>query len=652
MKSISTREYLTKKMNAYSKNLQSQSNSFSQMLGETLSTPILSETENGIKPMDDTNTYDGTEDLYNKMRTLIPDETALNQILSKLSQDIINVLATNYDSAVVPKFTEYKNKSLSMTIIVNMLNGIGKELISKQLPYDYKQEELQEKFYEEQGTNNLDIIRKLLLDNLFDGNKISVYVYRNSSKLLKELVQKLSIILSCSADHYAIKLAIEDENSDKILERVYLTIVEVLLNPISEPASALSIGKDMIKIILSVFQKGYFSSENFYTESVKAVEQDANYQIENKVSDKNDIVKKIDHKNDYSKLCKLYENFQITPKQFLETCFTVELLDSLFNAIMGYIGFDSQVIYEEIIHGNEDPIPENSNFYKPPTPPPPPSPPLSPRPTAPQPNYENKFFIDELQNSKKLNYLTIIDKINAFIDTNSKNPIYGDVVETTFKEWIDNKLQNSNANETNTLKLCKLDNIQDFMESLKKIKKSKYTGNKKPFLLSLYYALKTNVEHRQQKLGRGLNNKIKPHFGSGSKYYIDRKKLSNNILEIRYSKNNHLNGMKSHFVGSGFKTVLENALDKKQIDGSQYKKLNGQEKHLMYNTLKHFDLEHLVDDNSDDFNKEFEIIRGEILAGNDSHILKKKARHYLLYAVKMGKISRDNYNNLLDELDL
>jgi hypothetical protein len=57
-------------------------------------------------------------------------------------------------------------------------------------------------------------------------------------------------------------------------------------------------------------------------------------------------------------------------------------------------------------------------------------------------------------------------------------------------------------------------------------------------------------------------------------------------------------------------------------------------------------------DDDDAFNKRFEVIRGEILAGNSNSELKREARSYLLHALNTGRISRHNYTTILHDMDL
>ena len=136
-------------------------------------------------------------------------------------------------------------------------------------------------------------------------------------------------------------------------------------------------------------------------------------------------------------------------------------------------------------------------------------------------------------------------------------------------------------------------------------------------------------------------------------YHIPKSKIKRNILEIRYTKNNHMTNFKSQYISSELKDVIMDLIKNKKLNKSLYNKLKPIDKHLMRSIMPYFETENLVDAESDDeFNKDFEIVRGEIMAGNDSILLKKKAKQYLLHAYNMNKISKKDFENMKWEMDL
>jgi hypothetical protein len=155
---------------------------------------------------------------------------------------------------------------------------------------------------------------------------------------------------------------------------------------------------------------------------------------------------------------------------------------------------------------------------------------------------------------------------------------------------------------------------------------------------------------KKKILGSGLKSKHEHHINN-KKYFINMKKLNNNVLEIRYSSNRHLIPIKSQYISSNVKACIMDAMKKHTIDPQIFQKLTSVEKNLIRSLLKYFDIDDELD-NDEAFNKRFEVIRGEILAGNNNIALKREAKEYLLHAMNTSKISRQNYINAIQELGI
>jgi hypothetical protein len=84
--------------------------------------------------------------------------------------------------------------------------------------------------------------------------------------------------------------------------------------------------------------------------------------------------------------------------------------------------------------------------------------------------------------------------------------------------------------------------------------------------------------------------KLKSHHAIVGKYYVDRQKLGNGILDIRYARNKHLTNIKPQYLGEGLKTVIHKMIDEKTVDKNAYHQLNSQEKHLVRNLNNMFDI--------------------------------------------------------------
>ena len=136
-----------------------------------------------------------------------------------------------------------------------------------------------------------------------------------------------------------------------------------------------------------------------------------------------------------------------------------------------------------------------------------------------------------------------------------------------------------------------------------------------------------------------------------SKYFINTRKLGAGILDIRYAKNRHQIPIKQQHLSKDVHSIV-NQLMGGQIDDNTYRKLPPIEKHLVRQLLPYFGKQKydLNDDKS--FHNRFEILKNEILSGNNNATMKRELKAYLLHGLNTGLINRSTFNTVLLELDL
>lgn len=150
--------------------------------------------------------------------------------------------------------------------------------------------------------------------------------------------------------------------------------------------------------------------------------------------------------------------------------------------------------------------------------------------------------------------------------------------------------------------------------------------------------------------GKGLKTKTlkvtKTKKTPKEKYYIDKKSLNKNILEIKYHKNKHLlEKFKSTKISNDLKKKIgKGFLDEYKDEDLDNVKLNAEEKRIYNQLMKLFGNE-VDDEESQQLDNKFETIVGQIKAGNDNPLLKQQLRSMLIYAMKTGAMKR---NNVLD----
>ena len=135
--------------------------------------------------------------------------------------------------------------------------------------------------------------------------------------------------------------------------------------------------------------------------------------------------------------------------------------------------------------------------------------------------------------------------------------------------------------------------------------------------------------------------------------YLDMNKFKNNILCVRYvSTGGYIPQLKSQMISQATREVIEDILGDK-FDERLYKKLTADERRIIKRFVKVFNIQVNVKDDDDvEFNKQFEILRGEFLAGNDNPEIKDKLKKYVVEAVAEGKIPRHQGYSLLFQLSI
>ena len=151
--------------------------------------------------------------------------------------------------------------------------------------------------------------------------------------------------------------------------------------------------------------------------------------------------------------------------------------------------------------------------------------------------------------------------------------------------------------------------------------------------------------------GYGLKNNEKV---VNNKYYVNTDLLKNHgILEIRYVKNRHMAHVKPPMLSEKCKGCVVDMINGGKINSDHFVSLSHFEKDLLRKVDKLFNTnQNLHDDDDDNFNKNFELLKGSYLAGNDNQSVKNQLRQYITHAYEIGKISRWVRDRMLMELKL
>ena len=161
-------------------------------------------------------------------------------------------------------------------------------------------------------------------------------------------------------------------------------------------------------------------------------------------------------------------------------------------------------------------------------------------------------------------------------------------------------------------------------------------------------------DHDQLFSGLGLKKQtriIKHNQTFNNKYAIDKKKLQKNILALKYVKNaNNVETFKPIEVSDHFKTIIDQSIMKGQkVSESDFKTLSATERRVIKRLYSFLKMD-LGVDHKDNFQKEFEVMYGSFLAGNDNKEMKKELKEYIKIARHENIISKTEASKMLEKL--
>jgi hypothetical protein len=137
------------------------------------------------------------------------------------------------------------------------------------------------------------------------------------------------------------------------------------------------------------------------------------------------------------------------------------------------------------------------------------------------------------------------------------------------------------------------------------------------------------------------------------KYILNDNLLTGSgILELRHAKNRHLTNLKPMHVSQPVRKIVKDETGIGTLDTRDYKTLHEQEKHLVRQILNKFKKSHLLDENTDNFQEDFEVLVGSWKAGNNSNLLRQQLRDVIAYWMKTSRIPRNVAIDMILELGI
>ena len=143
------------------------------------------------------------------------------------------------------------------------------------------------------------------------------------------------------------------------------------------------------------------------------------------------------------------------------------------------------------------------------------------------------------------------------------------------------------------------------------------------------------------------------HFEFG-KYRINITKLKQNVLSVSTQKKSHV---MSHVIGDDFKNLLLDYKDHKKFNITSYHELSVPQKNIFNLLLQQSGMDDILgirikDEEMPKLIDRYEILRGQVLAGNDALEVRKELRNVVLKLVRLNKLPMKQSYELLLELSL
>lgn len=159
--------------------------------------------------------------------------------------------------------------------------------------------------------------------------------------------------------------------------------------------------------------------------------------------------------------------------------------------------------------------------------------------------------------------------------------------------------------------------------------------------------------------GLGLGKKVKKGRGLYSPFgdsEINHKNLENNILTLRRKSKTNYMDLPSKHISKHMKNIIHNIVGGKIANFEDINNLNDEERNYLSKVVKKSNLQDRLSvpapskDQADKDNHQWEVMRGEIMAGNDSHELVKKFKILTLKLTRQGLLPKNEVMDLFEDL--
>jgi hypothetical protein len=170
----------------------------------------------------------------------------------------------------------------------------------------------------------------------------------------------------------------------------------------------------------------------------------------------------------------------------------------------------------------------------------------------------------------------------------------------------------------------------------------------------------SGLKKRRRIVGRGYSsdeekpvrkNAVPKKIINGK--FIDLNKLKNNILTVRYVKTGgFIPTIKAQHISNDVRSVIEDIINDK-FEKRLFDKLETNEKRLIKRLITALKIDiDISSKEEDEYRQQFDILLGELRAGNTNPDIKNKLKQYVVESMNSGMLTRREAFQLLYELTI
>jgi hypothetical protein len=166
--------------------------------------------------------------------------------------------------------------------------------------------------------------------------------------------------------------------------------------------------------------------------------------------------------------------------------------------------------------------------------------------------------------------------------------------------------------------------------------------------------IRLHREGQRKIFGKGISPSERPRYYEFGKHRIHADSLDKNILNLKYKSLTGIAKMPIQNISSDLKLFIEDVINTGKVNKTLFNKLEKSDKDLFYKIAKLSDID--MDFDYDDGTKEelerYNLVKGQILAGNNNSEILKEMQYLIIKFMNSGLLPKQESTNLLYQLSI